>query len=113
MMFRKAYQSKKRSLSQFPFGNLVSLIQFLYFLQNRLRHQPIIQNSGQLEIEAKHLKIIRDILYHSRVLFIFKNKKFRFRSPLREFMKVFKTSESSIQEKLVQSLVFMKAQNMA
>ena len=32
-MPRKTCQLKRRSLSQFPFGNIVSLVHFLYFLQ--------------------------------------------------------------------------------
>ena len=35
MMFRKECQLKKSSLSQFPFGNISSLVHFLYLLQTK------------------------------------------------------------------------------
>ena len=87
MMSRKACQLKKISLSQLPFGNLVSLVHSFYFLQTKRYYHPIIKNSGKLKNQTRYHKIINDILYHSTLPFIYANKNFRLRSPLKGLYK--------------------------
>ena len=72
---------EKSSSSQFHFGNIVTLVHFLNFLQQDdviSQTYKIVDSSK--ENETTYHKIISDDLDHSKVLFICINKNFRFRS---------------------------------
>ena len=48
MMFSKACQLKKGSLSHFPSGNIVSLVNFLYFFYKIMDNSKMIQGITEL-----------------------------------------------------------------